>query len=150
MANKGFQNTHSTFAVQKPRPSWNLFVAFFNILYQTGNYLLNPFLPNILFWSFAFLILLREVKREHRKNCIKQYMNMLNLINIDLVCTQNFLKTIIYYSLIRTLTWAYQGVRNAGISEYFAYVLNEWSQRWASWINNDIGNLCSTLIHFCY
>ena len=35
-------------------------------------------------------------------------------------------KTIIFYPLIRTRTFAYQGVRNASFSEGFAYKLNEW------------------------
>ena len=46
---------------------------------------------------------------------------------IHLVRTQNFSKTTISHPLIRTLTFAYQGVRNVSFSENFAYVLNEWS-----------------------
>ena len=38
-----------------------------------------------------------------------------------------FLKTNICYSLIRTPTWTYQGVRNVNFSEYFAYILHEYS-----------------------
>ena len=34
----------------------------------------------------------------------------------------------ITYLLIRTRTFAYQGVRNVSFSENFAYLLNEWSQ----------------------
>ena len=37
-----------------------------------------------------------------------------------------FRKTNISNSLIRTLTCAYQGVRNVSFSENFAYVLNGW------------------------
>ena len=37
-----------------------------------------------------------------------------------------FRKTNISYILIRTRTYAYQGVRNSSFSENFAYVLNEW------------------------
>ena len=39
-----------------------------------------------------------------------------------------FRKTNISYPLIRTHTYAYQGVRNFSFSEYFACVLNEWFQ----------------------
>ena len=39
-----------------------------------------------------------------------------------------FLKCNIYNPLIRTRTYAYQGVRNVSFSENFAYVLNGWPQ----------------------
>ena len=44
---------------------------------------------------------------------------------IHLVRTQNFRKANISYTLIRTRTCVYQGVRNVSFSECFAYVLNE-------------------------
>ena len=44
------------------------------------------------------------------------------------VALKNFLKTNISYPLIRTRTFAYQGVTNASFSEYFAHILNLWSQ----------------------
>lgn len=39
----------------------------------------------------------------------------------------NFLKTDIYYPLIRKLTYAHQEVKNANLSGNFAYILNVWS-----------------------
>ena len=47
--------------------------------------------------------------------------------NFDLVRTQIFRRTNISYPLMRTLTCAYQGVRNISFSKNFACVLNEWS-----------------------
>ena len=44
------------------------------------------------------------------------------------VALKNFLKTNISYPLIRTRTFAYQWVTNASFSEYFAHILNLWSQ----------------------
>ena len=46
---------------------------------------------------------------------------------IHLVRAQNFSKTNIFYSLIRTRTCAYQGIRNISFLGDLAYVLNEWS-----------------------
>ena len=39
-----------------------------------------------------------------------------------------FWKPDIYYPLIRTRMYAYQGERNVSFSENFSYVLNKWSQ----------------------
>ena len=43
---------------------------------------------------------------------------------IHLVSAEIFRKTNISYPLIRTRTWAYQGVRNVSFSENLAYALN--------------------------
>ena len=49
-------------------------------------------------------------------------------------------KTSISYPLIRTRTYAYQGVRNCSFTEHFANVLNEYSQsnnwiEYSCWLN---------------
>ena len=46
---------------------------------------------------------------------------------IQLVLTQNFPKNNISYPLICTGTCAYHGIRNFSFSEFFTYVLHEWS-----------------------
>ena len=45
---------------------------------------------------------------------------------IHLVSAQIFLETNTSYTLIRTRTCAYQGLRNISFSENFAHVLSEW------------------------
>ena len=63
---------------------------------------------------------------------VRKYLNLWSLFPlftyygiIHLVRTQIFQKTNISDPLIRTLTCAYQGVRNISFSENVAYVLDE-------------------------
>ena len=62
----------------------------------------------------------------HEMDYKNAYKQLIPQEIFHLKCTQNFPKKNNIYSLIRTGTYACQGVRNDNLSETFAYALSGW------------------------
>ena len=85
----------------------------------------NQFWPDVL-----FLYLMKTVENQRFSDIFKLLYKGSSIKYVRKI----FGKTNISNPLIRTRMCAYQGLRNVGFLEHFAYILNEWPLTWSTFL----------------